>query len=189
MRARFYFFNVTFITGMAKTRSQKEHEREELERKLKAAKSVIFASFSGLSVFEQDAFRKECRNAGVEVRMIKKTLSRIAFKNTGITIGEDEFSGNTIFSFSVEDEVAPARMTAKFAKFFHDRLVIRGGVLNKKVITKERAVALAGLPSRNELRAQLIGAVNAPLYGFVNAMRCNVSRIVSVLQAMKEAKT
>ncbi len=173
---------------MAKTRSQKEQEREELEQKLKAAKSVIFASFSGLSVSEQDALRKESRNAGVEVKMIKKTLSVMALKNTGITLEDDQCAGNTVFSFGVEDEIAPARITAKFAKAFNDRLVIRGGILNKEVITKERAIALASLPSRDELRAKLVFAVHSPLYGFVNAMRSNVSRIVGVLQAIKEAK-
>ncbi len=175
---------------MAKTRQQKEEEVKVLTEKLQAAKSVVFVSFSGLTVNQSEELRKSLREQEAELKMAKKRLLKIALEKAGLgtEILEQGIEGNLSLAFGFGDEVAPAQVLVKFAKA-NEQLSIKGGILEGKFIDDKQIKALASLPSRQELLAKVVGTIQAPVSGFVNVLSGNLRNLVYVLNAIKEAKS
>jgi large subunit ribosomal protein L10 len=90
--------------------------------------------------------------------------------------------------FSYEDEIAPAKIIAKFKKEFEKKLDFFGGILEGKFITESEMSELASLPSREELYAKVVGSINSPISGFVNALAGNIRNLVYTLSAIKDKK-
>lgn len=173
---------------MAKTRQQKEIAAKDYVKKLKESKSVIFANFNGLKVKEIEELRKKCRQENVDYIITKKTLIKLAFKEVGINDVDPKKLENSIASvFGKTDEVAPAKIIGEFSKT-HEALKPVGGILENKFIDKAKVVELAKLPSRQELLAKVVGTIQAPISGFVNALAGNIRNFVYVLNAVKETK-
>lgn len=173
---------------MPKTRQQKEKTVKELADGLKRAKSVVFTSFSGLSVADSRDLRNKLRNEQVEFEVSKKTLLKKALSGRELEISAiDELKGNIGVAFGLADEVAPAKIIAAFNKA-HDQLKIEGGILENKFLSREKIKELALLPSKLELLAKLVGTIKAPISGFVNVMAGNLRGLVNVLNAIKEKK-
>ncbi|MBU4422055.1 50S ribosomal protein L10 [Candidatus Parcubacteria bacterium] len=166
---------------MPKTKEQKKHQIDKLIKKLQDNKSVVFANYNGLKVKETEALRAKCRENALDCGMAKKNLLRLALKNLGIE--NIELEGEVIALFG-NDEVAPAKTAAEFAKK-HEALKIIAGVVDGKFATQKEIVALAKLPSREELLAKMVGSINAPISGFVNVLAGNIRNLVYVLNAIK----
>jgi len=173
---------------MAKTRQQKETELQYLQEKLKAAKSVIFAGASKLTVSDTEGLRRSLREQGGEVKVAKKRLLALALEKEGMPKADTaNTKGNITLAFGIEDEVSPAKVFANFAKD-NENLVILGGILEQQYIDATRVKALASLPSRDELIAKTVGTIKAPISGFVNVLAGNLRNFVYVLNAIKETK-
>lgn len=172
---------------MPKTRSEKEKTVTTLAEKLGKMRSVIFANYEGLTVAEIQDLRKELKKEGVDYSVVKKTLLKIALKEAGKDIDPKTISGNFGTAISYEDEVAPARIMASFAKK-HEALKMVAGILEDRLIPAEKVNALAKLPSKQELLAKLVGSINAPISGFVNVLAGNLRGLVNVLNAIKDNK-
>jgi large subunit ribosomal protein L10 len=173
---------------MPKTKQQKNVIVENLGADIKKAKAVVFANFQGLTVTQSENLRQKCRKEGVNVMVAKKTLLRKVCEELGFEdIHPKTFEGGVATFTSVNDEVAPARVVADFAKT-NDKVLIFGGVLENKFIAGDYVKNLASLPSKQELLGKLVGTINAPVSGFVNVLAGNLRCLVSVLNNIKESK-
>lgn len=172
---------------MAKTRQQKEADLAELVDRLKTAKSAVIADYRGTTVKEIDQFRRALSSEGVQAKVYKISLLKKAFEANGISVTELDYKQPVIISVSQDDEVAPARIINKVAKDIKT-INILSGVLDGQFATREQVIALADLPSKEELLAKLVGSINAPVSGFVNVLAGNIRGLINVLNA-KAAKS
>lgn len=173
---------------MPKTKQQKEQIISSLSEKLKGAKSVVMADFTGLSVVDTWELRDKCAAEDVELMAAKKTLLKIALQEQGLEMDAKSMPGSLTVAISHGDEVAPAKILKEFSKK-HEQVVFRAGVLEGKLISVEMLNALANLPSKIELLAKAVGSIKAPISGFVNVLAGNLRGLVCVLNAIKNNKS
>jgi large subunit ribosomal protein L10 len=172
---------------MAQTKLQKEEIVKDLTVKLKASKAVVFSDYKGLKVKDMTVLRRELRGAGIDIKVLKKTLIGLALKDAGIEVDIKKLEGQIAIAISSGDEVAAAKIIAKAAKA-NENLKIVGGILGVKELSAAEVNALAKLPSKEEMLAKLVGTLNAPISGFVNVMAGNLRGLVNVLKAVADAK-
>jgi len=172
---------------MAKSRKSKEEALTYLTDKIPSAKSLIFVDYSGLTVEEVTKIRKAVSEKDAEYLVIKKTLLRKAAEINGITIDTSNLTGNVAVMLGYSDPVSPAKVANDFAKQ-SEHLKILGGVMDGVVMSKDQTMALALLPSKEELLSKLVGTLNAPISGFVNVLAGNLRGFVTVLKAVAEQK-
>lgn len=175
---------------MAKSKEQKKQIVKDLVEKIKKAKSIIFISFNKLNVKENENLRQELRKENNQYYVPKKTLMDIAFKESGIAeIEVKKFAGQIAMVFGYEDEIIPAKILDKFNNETKDKINFIGGILEGKYIDAEKVTKLAKIPSKQELYAQIVGSINAPVSGFVNVLAGNLRNLVYVLKAIEERKS
>jgi large subunit ribosomal protein L10 len=175
---------------MAITRAAKEQAVDKLSSELGRIKLAVMTDYRGLTVHEVEELRGLLRDQGMTYRVSKNTLLRIASQNNPALSSVDPatFSGPMALAMGFDDEVAPARVIFQYAKK-HDALEIVGAITGDgQVLTASQVKALANLPTREQLLAQVVGTIAAPLTGFVGVMSGNLRSIVYVLNALQEAK-
>lgn len=170
-----------------KTLLLKKKAVEELSAKIKEAKSIVLADYRGLTVEQDTALRNELRKAGVEYRVVKNSMTQFAVEENGLKDLEIYLSGPTSIAMSSEDLVAPAKVLSEFAKKF-EKLEIKAGVVEGKVIDLNGVKALAELPSKEVLVAQVLGTLNAPITGFATVLNANIKGLAVALQAIVDKK-
>ena len=151
-------------------RSRKEDLVAELQQTLANTNLLVVTHQNGLSVEETTALRLQMREAGAGFKVTKNRLAKIALKDTQFEPLSDLFNGPTAIAVS-EDPVAAARVVVNYAKD-NDKLTVVGGALGDKPLDVDAVIALAKLPSLDELRGKLVGLLQAP-----------AGKIVGVLQA------
>jgi large subunit ribosomal protein L10 len=152
---------------------------KSLTEKFKAMKGLILTEYRGLTVEEISSLRLKLRPFGSEYVVVKNTLSKIAFKETGIEAGEN-FSGSTALLIESEDIVSPAKIVMEFAKT-HAKLKIKAGFLEGKFVDVAVVEQLSALPSKEVLIVRMLGSMNATITGFVNVLEANIRGLVTVL--------
>jgi large subunit ribosomal protein L10 len=175
---------------MAITRQHKEKAVTRLQGQLAELKLMVLTDYRGLTVPEITELRGKLREEGIDYTVTKNTLLRIATKNTPAleSVDPKTFTGPMALALSTTDEIAPARVVFQYAKE-HQALEIVGAVTGDgQVLSPAQVKALATLPTREQLLAQVVGTIAAPLSSFVGVMGANVRGIVTVLNAIKEAK-
>lgn len=172
---------------MPKTKQQKQESLRTFVAQLEDAKSVVFSTFSGMNMDEQEEIRKELRKADIAFFVYKKTLLKRALQSKGLN-GDvvDSWTGNIGIAMS-KDEVAPARILVKVSKN-NDGFKVHYGILEGKEIDEYDVSALAALPSKDELLAKAVGTVCAPLYGLVNVLQGTQRSLLNVLSQIKDKK-
>ncbi|HJE15375.1 MAG TPA: 50S ribosomal protein L10 [Lapidilactobacillus dextrinicus] len=150
--------------------AKKAEAVEEIVDKFNRAKSAVVVDYLGLNVEQATALRKELREAGVEMKVIKNTYLRRAADKAGYEGLDETFTGPTAIAFSYEDVVAPARIMAKYAKDI-DALEIKGGIIEGKVADLATINELASLPSREGLLSMLLSVLQAPVRNVAYAVK------------------
>jgi large subunit ribosomal protein L10 len=168
-------------------RPEKVAEVELLTEKMQNSEGLILADFSGLTVLEVNELRRKCREQGVEFRVVKNRLARRAATAAEVTDLEELLKGPTAIAFGYENPVEPAKVLAEFAKQ-NDKVEIKGGLLEGKLITLAEVKALSELPGREELLAMIARGFNAPTQNFVNVLQGTVGGFVRALNAVAEQK-
>jgi large subunit ribosomal protein L10 len=163
-------------------RNEKEQLVTELRDKLKGASAVYYTDFTGLNVKRMTDLRRRFRKAGVEYVVIKNTLALRAVNESGLA-GE-RLSGPTGLVVGT-DPVAAAKVLTDFAKENDQRPGIKGGLLDGRQIGVDQVKALANLPSREQLLAELAGGLQAPLAGFVGALNGLLYSFAGALEALR----
>lgn len=172
---------------MPLTKEQKQDILKKLVEQIKAAKSIIFADFEGLSVEEITELRNQMREQGASFKVAKKTLIRIAAKEAGYDqeLSDDILEGSVGAAFSMEDEIAAAKILYNFSKK-HKKLDLRGGLFEERVISVEETKQLAMLPGKEELLAKFVYLLKSPISGFHGVLNNTIAGFVRVLNAVKE---
>ena len=160
---------------------------EDLHDRFSRSKVVIITDYKGLDVTTINDLRRKLRDAGVEYKVVKNTLLHRAAEDTGVARIRDHFKGPSAVALSYDDPVAPAKVLTAFAKE-NQKLEIKIGVLEDSVLDIDRINALAALPSREALLAQLLSAMNGVPAGFVRTLNAIPAQFLNVLQALKEKK-
>lgn len=165
----------------------KQEVVQGLSEKIKSAKSIVLADYRGLTVEQDTELRSALRKAGVEYKVVKNTLTRFAMKENGLGEIDSFLNGPTAMALSDSDPVAPAKVLAEYAKKY-DKLELKAGVVEGKVIDVNGVKALAELPPREVLIARVLGGFNAPITGLVNVLNGNIRGLVVALNAIAEQK-
>ena len=154
----------------AKVLSEKQAIVESLSEKLKGAAAGVIVDYKGITVAEDTALRKECRENNVEYTVIKNTMLRRAFNNVGLDALDDQLNGTTSLAIA-DDPVAPARVIAGFAKKLDGRFEIKGGFMEGKVVDMDTVNSLAAIPPLPVLQAQVLGTMLAPITGLAVVLK------------------
>lgn len=175
---------------MPKNKIQKQEILRNLSEKFKKSKSVVFAGFNALSVKDNEKLRDQLRSENSEYYVAKKTLMNIAFKDKIEELNVRSLDGKLAAIFSYGDEVAAAKILGNFRKDKDKeaRVFFLGGILENKLLSQSEIEAVSKLPSKQELYGRLVGTMNAPISGFVNALAGNIKNLVYVLKAIEEKK-
>lgn len=166
---------------------KKEKMVDEIQDRFSRAQGTVLAEFRGLDVRALTELRRQSREAGVEFKVLKNTLVSLAADRAEIEGLEEYLTGPNAYAFGYDDPVAPAKLLSVFAKT-HKDLLIKGGVLDGKVIDAERVEALAALPSREILLAQLLQTMQGPISGLANVLQGTLRSLVYALEAVREKK-
>lgn len=151
-------------------REQKQQLVSEIAAKLSESKSTVVVDYRGLNVSEVTELRKQLREANVEFKVYKNTLTRRAADQAELSGLNEALVGPTAVAFSNEDVIAPAKVINEFAKK-HDALEIKAGVIEGQVASVEDVKALAELPSREGLLSMLLSVLQAPMRNFALATK------------------
>ncbi|HHX1777511.1 50S ribosomal protein L10 [Enterococcus faecalis] len=150
--------------------AKKETLVQAAAEKFESAASVVIVDYRGLTVEEVTNLRKQLRDAGVEMKVIKNSILSRAAKKVGLDGLDEVFTGPTAVAFSNDNVVAPAKIIDEFAKDAK-ALEIKGGVIEGKVSSVEQITALAKLPNREGLLSMLLSVLQAPVRNVAYAVK------------------
>lgn len=154
----------------AKVLEEKSKLVAEVAEKLRDSAATVITDYRGLNVAQVTELRKKLREAGVEFRVIKNTLTRRATAETGLTELDAHLTGPTAIAFSKDDAVAPAKILVEFAKN-NEFLKVKAGIVEGKVVGLDQIKELADLPSREGLLSMLLSVLQAPVRNFALAVK------------------
>jgi len=168
-------------------RTEKEQVVQELAQRLTDTQATFLADYRGINVEQATQLRRELTQAGVEYRVVKNNLLKLAAQGTPSEALQSYCAGPTAIAFSGDDPVAPAKILSKFAKSI-DAFELKAGILSGKFLSVADINALADLPSRDELLAKALSTMNAPITNFVGTMAAIPRSLVQVLNAISQDK-
>lgn len=169
-------------------RAEKAELVTTLNEVFKTANVVVVAHYSGLTVAQMQTLRKQMKQAGGTVKVAKNRLAKIALEGTDAASIASLLKGPTLIAYS-GDPVAAPKVAVDFAKA-NEKFVILGGAMGKTTLNPDSVKALAALPSLDELRAKIVGLVQAPatkIAQLVNAPAAKVARVVQAYASKSEA--
>jgi len=162
-------------------RTQKEDLVASLRATFEDTNMVVVTHYSGLTVTELGDLRGQMREAGASFKVTKNRLTRLALEGTKFEGLSDLFTGPTAIAYS-EDSVAAAKVAVKFAKG-NEKLVVIGGGLGSEVLDIDTVMALATLPSLDELRGKIVGLLNAPATRIAGVLQAPAGQVARVIGA------
>jgi len=168
-------------------RPEKVSEVEVLRERLGRAQTVVLTDFRGLTVAEIGQLRARLRQAGVEYRVVKNRLLRIAARDAGIEALDAYLEGPTAAAFGYDDPVAVAKIIHDFIRQMR-KLETKGGVIDRRAVTAAEIRRLADLPPRQVLLAQLAGGIAGPLAGMVAVLSGVTRGLATVLDQIRQQR-
>lgn len=161
-------------------RQQKEAVIAEVTRLLEENANLVVSDYRGLTVADMSELRAKLRESGARFMVVKNTLGAIAAERAGRPLVKELLTGPTAVTFCGDDPVSAAKALVAFART-HPQLEIRGGVLEESLIDAAGVRALATLPSRDVLVAQVLGTMVAPITGLVTVLHGTIAGLVRAL--------
>ncbi len=163
--------------------SQKNRDLvKDLKDKLDRAKSIVIFDYSGIAASEQVKLRQEVKDAGGEVYVTKNTIINIAVDKPKL---KDSLEGMNALVLSYDDAVSAIKKIYDFKKET-EKLEVKKGLMEGKILSTDEILALSKLPSKDELIVTLINCIKGPSYGLVNALSGVTKNLVYVLKAISE---
>jgi large subunit ribosomal protein L10 len=166
---------------LAVDRAAKKELVTTLNGVFKDANVVVVAHYSGLTVAQMQNLRKQMKQAGAAVKVAKNRLAKIALEGTDAAVVIPLLTGPTVIAYS-SDPVAAPKVANDFAKA-NDKFVILGGSMGKTSLSPNDVKALAVLPSLDELRARIVGVIQAPATKIARVISAPAAQLARVLQA------
>jgi len=162
-------------------RAAKKEMVTELSEVFKASGVVVVAHYAGLTVAEMQILRRQMKQAGASVKVAKNRLAKIALDGTDAAAVGPLLKGPTVIAYS-GDPVAAPKVAIDFAKG-HEKFVILGGTMGKTALNPDGVKALASLPSLDELRAKIVGLIQAPATKIAQVIVAPAAKVARVVQA------
>lgn len=159
----------------------------EIKDRFVSASGVIMADYRGLTVKQMQALRAKLREAGGDLKVYKNTLTQIAVRELALPSMDELLEGPTVLAFAVNDPVPVAKALSDFAKE-SKVLELKGGFVDGSVISAEQVQALASLPSRDVLVAQVMGLLVSPIRGFMSMCNAPASAFARAVKAVADQK-
>ena len=154
----------------AKVLSEKQAVVAALTEKLQNAAAGVIVDYKGITVAEDTTLRTQCRENNIDYAVVKNTLLRFAFNNTGLNDLDDLLNGSTSLALA-DDPVAPARVMADYAKKLDGKFEIKGGFMDGKPVDLATINSLAAIPPLPVLQAQVLGTMLAPITGLAVVLK------------------
>jgi len=171
-----------------RTKAQKQEVVTALVTRLRRSPTVYVTDFTGLDVAKLTQLRRRLRQAGTEFVVVKNTLALRALGDAQVPGLEAHLAGPTGLVLAGADPVAAAKVLADFAKEFA-KPAVKVGLVDGRAVTPAQVKRLAGLPTKPELLAQLGGALQAPMVGFVGALNGLLMNMVGALEALRTKRS
>ena len=162
-------------------RAAKKELVATLSEVFKSSNVVVVAHYAGLTVAQMQTLRRQAKQAGASVKVAKNRLAKIALDGTDGAVVAPLLKGPTVLAYS-GDPVAAPKVLSDFAKA-NEKLVILGGAIGKTALDAEGVKALAALPSLDELRAKIIGLIQAPATKLAQVITAPAAKVARVVQA------
>jgi large subunit ribosomal protein L10 len=163
-------------------KDEKQEVITELHDKFRRAKAAILTGYSGIDVEQITELRSKLRQSHVEYRVVKNTLARRAAEGTGLEGLKDYFVGPIGIAIGYDDPVAPAKVLQEFSKT-QQKLELKVGMMDGKLLKQADIKALASLPSLNALRGKIIGLIQTPASRIVGVLQAPGGQVARVLKA------
>lgn len=170
-----------------KVLEQKQAQVDALGEALKNSVTGVIVSYKGINVEDDTKLRKSLREAGCKYQVVKNTLLSRAFKSAGIDGLDDVLEGTTAIAVSENDYTAGAKILTEYAKK-SESFKVKAGFIDGAAVDAESVLALAQLPSKEVLIAQVLGGLNAPIQGLANVMQGTIRGLAIALDAICEQK-
>jgi large subunit ribosomal protein L10 len=165
-------------------RQGKERTVSELQTRFAKATSAVIAEYKGLTVAELNQLRRELREVGAEYHIAKNTLVELAIEGSPYLSLKDVLSGQNGLVFGYGDAIGIAKVVTRYAKE-HDKFAIKGGVSDGQFLSSAAVEAISQLPSREVLRAQLLGMLSRPAGQFVSLLAEPGARLARLMDSRK----
>ncbi len=162
-------------------RAEKSAAVAELGEVFKTTKVVVVAHYSGLTVAQMQSLRRQMRQAGASVKVAKNRLAKIALEGSDVASIAPLLKGPAVIAYS-GDPIAAPKVAVDFAKT-NEKFVILGGAMGKTSLDPNGVKALAALPSLDELRAKIVGLIQAPATKIAQVVVAPASKVARVVQA------
>jgi large subunit ribosomal protein L10 len=172
---------------MPKTRAQKEEMLAKTIDRLQRASSVALLNVQGVKVSELEAIRSALFPQGLQLQVAKNSVAKLALEEVKMELPSELLDQPLGMVFSYDDPVASAKLVSPFLKEI-EALQLLGGIMEGSYLSTAQMQSLANLPSRDQLLAQLVGTLAAPLSGMVNVLQGNIRGLVTVLGQIRDAK-
>lgn len=173
---------------MPKTKAQKEVILKDLTERVSKSKSLVFTDYKGMTMSQMQTLRISLQDLSAQFSITKNNLLKIALKENGFKVDDDAvFEGPIATLFAYGDEIAPIKALTKALK---DAGIgkTKAGFLATEFLTDAKVKQLAELPSKDELRAKVVGSLGAPLYGIVGVLQANLRNLVYALEQIRKQK-
>jgi len=170
---------------LAISREKKEKIIADLVEKFSRTQSLIMTDYRGLKVEEMRTLRNRLREESCDYHVVKNNLVKLAMERVGLPFEKTLFAGPTAIGFCYKEVVAPAKALVDYAKETKT-LSIRGGLMGTRIVSEGEMISLSQLPSRDELLAQMIAQLQAPLVGLVNILSDSLRALIYLLQVRAE---
>jgi len=169
---------------LAISRVRKEELIAEYKRQLSESSGVLFADYRALTVARMQGLRRKAREQNGQIFVVKNTLLDLAFKEEGLKSPEDLLTGSTIAVFCHQDVPPLAQLLRDFAKEVEEgRFVVKGCMMEGRFFSREDALAIADLPSREQLLAQVLRTINAPATQVTGVVAGGIRQVLNVVKA------
>jgi large subunit ribosomal protein L10 len=170
-------------------RAQKETVIADFQSDISKAQAVVLTEFRGLTVEQDTQLRANLRKAGVDYRVIKNTFAKRAIAGTRMEVLSQSLTGPTAWAYSATDPVGAAKVLLQFFKdqpTVAEHLVIKGGYLDGKRLSKDDVEALSKMPGRDELRSKFLGLLMATATQFVRVLGARQGEFLNLLKARQQ---
>ncbi len=172
---------------MKRRKEQKIELAKGVAEEIANAEGLIVASYKGLTFPQMDNIRRAVKSSGNDFRVIKNTLLKKALNSRDINALDQFLTESTALVLVRKDFAAVAKEVKKYSKDYA-QFAVKAGYLESKLLKKEEVIAIADLPSRDQLLAQVLATMNAPVQNFVSLL-ANIPRsLLNVLNALKDKK-
>lgn len=168
-------------------KTEKQQMIDDLHRRFETATVAILVEYSGLDVGQMTELRQKLRGAKAELKVVKNTLAMRAVEGTPLLEGKTSFSGPIAVTLGYADPVEPAKIVHEFS-VKQEKLKVKFGLVEGRALDAKAISAVAKLPKREVLLANLVGQLQAPISGWVWCLDAVLQEFVGVLTAIKDKK-